>query len=578
TTMTTAGTLAFRGTFFHTPTYGQVEALRDTVVVVQHGRIARIAEGNKEIALVHEFGLSEVRRLKDTQFFIPGFIDTHVHAPQYKFTGTGTDVPLMEWLKKYTFKAEGSYRDLDAAHHRYSLLLKRFLANGTTTAMYYGSLHLEPTVVLVDAIERLGQRAVVGKVNMDRHSPSDYIESTSEGLRDAEAFIRYTLHKKCSRIQPCITPRFIPTCTPELMKGLASLARQYGTHIQSHISECCGEVNCVRELHPEFASDTALFEQAGLLTPRTVMAHGTLLSDQDLRHLASRGTAVSHCPLSNFFFGDACFRVNHALSLGVKVGLGTDVAGGISPSMLTAQRMAVVNSRCLRAHKLAQSGGTTVTADMEVDVLGWREALWLATVGGAQALDLSHAVGTFAEGKEFDALLVDTGLGGTCGPFDVFPDESDEQRLEKFLQLGDDRNLAEVFVQGVCVKRGHVFEREAAAEGQRAVEAGKQGAGDAEAAAEEEEERRMRAPTPTEPEAALVDLKAATPTVPSIAPAASSASIAQLAATVPAAAGEEEGAEGGEEGQEGLQELRAGEAEAVNASEVEPPVTKRPRL
>ncbi|GFR42050.1 hypothetical protein Agub_g2866 [Astrephomene gubernaculifera] len=506
--MAAADTFAFRGTFFHTPAYGQLEALRDAVLVVQDGMIARIANGSEEAAVRREFGLSHVRRLKEGQYFIPGFIDTHVHAPQYKFTGTGTDVPLMEWLKKYTFPAEGSFRDLDAAHHRYSLLVKRFLANGTTTAMYYGSLHLDPNTVLVDTIERLGQRAVVGKVNMDRHSPSDYIESTSEGLRDAEAFIRYTLDKKCSRIQPCITPRFIPTCTPELMKGLASLARQYGTHIQSHISECCGEVNCVRELHPEFASDTALFEQAGLLTPRTVMAHGTLLSDQDLRHLASRGTAVSHCPLSNFFLGDACFRVNHALSLGVKVGLGTDVAGGISPSMLTAQRMAVVNSRCLRAHKLAQSGGTTVTADMEVDVLGWREALWLATVGGAQALDLSHAVGTFAEGKEFDALLVDTGLGGTCGPFDVFPDESDEQRLEKFLQLGDDRNLAEVFVQGVCVKRGHVFEREAAAEGQRAVEAGKQEAGDAEAAAEEEEERRMRAPTPTEPEAALVDLKA----------------------------------------------------------------------
>ncbi|EFJ44340.1 hypothetical protein VOLCADRAFT_65103 [Volvox carteri f. nagariensis] len=428
-------THAFRGTFYHTPSYGRLDALRDVVVVIQDGSIARIAEGSEEAAVRDEYGLAEVRQLEASQYFVPGFIDTHVHAPQYHYTGTGTDVPLMEWLRKYTFPAETSFQDLDAARQRYSLLVKRFLANGTTTAMYYGSLHLQPNLVLVDSIERLGQRAVVGKVNMDRHSPDDYIENTSDGLRDAEAFVTYTLDKKCSRIQPCITPRFIPTCTPELMKGLAAIASKYGCHIQSHISECCGEVNCVREMHPDYASDAAVFEEMGLLTSRTVMAHGTLLSDEDIRHLARRGTAVSHCPLSNFIFGDAFFKVNHALSLGLKVGLGTDVAGGISPSMLSAQRMAVVNSRCLRAHKLAK------------DVITFKEALWLATVGGAQALDMSDRVGTFEVGKEFDALLVDTNLGGTSGPFDVFPGEDDDQRFEKFINLGDDRNLIEVYVQ-----------------------------------------------------------------------------------------------------------------------------------
>lgn len=123
--------------------------------------------------------------------------------------------------------------------------------------------------------------------------------------------------------------------------------------------------------------------------------------------------------------------------------------------MLTAQRMAVVNSRCLRAHKLANSGGTIVTPEMEVDVITWKEALWLATAGGAAALDMSSRVGTFAVGKEFDALLVDSTAAG--GPFDVFGDENDELAFEKFLNLGDDRNLAEVYVAGVCVKRGDDF-------------------------------------------------------------------------------------------------------------------------
>ncbi|GLC60250.1 hypothetical protein PLESTB_001590700 [Pleodorina starrii] len=487
---------AFRGTFFHTPSYGRLDALRNAVLVVQDGKIARIADVSEEDAVREEFGLSEVRQLQAGQYFLPGFVDTHVHAPQYQFTGTGTDEPLMEWLKKYTFPAECSFQDLEAARHRYSLLVRRFLANGTTTAMYYGSLHLQPNLVLVDSIERLGQRAVVGKVSMDRLSSDDYIESVPDGLRDAEAFVTYTLGKKCSRIEPCITPRFIPTCTPELMKGLASLARKYNCHIQSHISECCGQVNCVREMHPEYASDAAVFEEMGLLTSRTVMAHGTLLSDADIRHLASRGTAVSHCPLSNFMFGDAFFRVNHALSLGLKVGLGTDVAGGISPSMLSAQRMAVVNSRCLRAHKLAVSGGTIVTSEMEKDVITFKEALWLATVGGAQALDMADRVGTFEVGKEFDALLVDTNLGGTSGPFDVFEGEDDDQRFEKFINLRDDRNLIEVYVQGVCVKRGADFPLDAAG--------GLAGAGRDDGGAQPP----MSAPTPPEPEDAepFVDL------------------------------------------------------------------------
>ncbi|GIL58834.1 hypothetical protein Vafri_13806 [Volvox africanus] len=484
--------LVIMGTYYHTPTYGRLDVLRDVVLVVQEGKIVRIANGHEETEVQEEFGLAEVRQLKAGQYFMPGFIDTHVHAPQYQFTGTGTDVPLMEWLRKYTFPAECSFQDLEAARHRYSLLVKRFLANGTTTAMYYGSLHLQPNLVLVDSIERLGQRAVVGKVNMDRLSADDYIEDTADGLRDAEEFVTYTLGKKCSRIQPCITPRFIPTCTPELMKGLAEIAQKYGCHIQSHISECCGEVNCVREMHPEYASDAAVFEEMGLLTNRTVMAHGTLLSDDDIRHLARRGTAVSHCPLSNFMFGDAFFMVNHALSLGLKVGLGTDVAGGISPSMLSAQRMAVVNSRCIRAHKLAVSGGTTVTPEMEKDVITFKEALWLATVGGAQALDLADVVGTFEVGKDFDALLVDTNLSGTSGPFDVFEGEDDDQRFEKFINLGDDRNLIEVYVQGVCVKRGDEFLLD--------------GSNVSVKATEDDSDRIMSAPTPVEPEAAYLDL------------------------------------------------------------------------
>ena len=397
----------------------------------------------------------DICRLEEGQFIIPGLIDTHVHAPQYKFTGTGTDVPLMEWLQKYTFPTESSYKDLNAAAHRYDLLVKRFLANGTTTATYFGTIHLEANKILVDSIIALGQRAVVGKVNMDRESPDSYVESTEQGLIDAEEFVKFTLAKNSSRIYPCITPRFIPTCTVESMKGLSAIAKKYDVHIQSHISECCGEVSFVRHLHPEHKTDAHVFDEVGLLTNKSLMAHGTLLTDDDIRLLAARGTSVSHCPLSNFFLGDACFRVNNAMKLGLKVGLGTDVAGGISPSMLSSIRMAVVNSRCLRAHKLAVKGGLEVTPEMEEDVISFKEGLYLATMGGARALNIDHQVGSFEEGKEFDALLVDVNVEG--GPFDIFDGDTIEDQFEKFINLGDDRNILEVYVQGVLVKSGDQF-------------------------------------------------------------------------------------------------------------------------
>lgn len=288
-----------------------------------------------------------------------------------------------------------------------------------------------------------------------RESPDDYVEPTEQGLIDAEEFVKYALSKNSSRIYPCITPRFIPTCTIESMKGLAAIAKKYDVHIQSHISECCGEVSFVRHLHPEHKTDAHVFDQVGLLTAKSLMAHGTLLTDDDIKILVERGTSVAHCPLSNFFLGDACFRVNHVMKLGLKVGLGTDVAGGISPSMLSSIRMAVVNSRCLRAHKLALKGGLEVTPEMEEDVISFKEGLYLATMGGAKALNIDHQIGSFEEGKEFDALLVDVNVEG--GPFDIFDGDTIEDQFEKFINLGDDRNILEVYVQGVLVKSGDKF-------------------------------------------------------------------------------------------------------------------------
>lgn len=449
----------FRGTLVHSKVYGVVEYLRDTIVVVgaSSGKILHVLPGADEEGILLKYNLShnDVRRLADTQFLCPGFIDTHIHAPQYVFAGTGTDLPLMDWLKKYTFPTEESFQDPKSALTRYSLLVKRLLGLGTTTATYYGTIHLEQCKILADLVEIYGQRAVLGKVNMDRNSPETYIEDAETGVAEADEFVQYCQAKDCTRVMPCITPRFIPTCSLDSMKSLAEVAKKYGVHIQTHISESLDEMAFVKSLHAEAKHDGEILEEAGLLHNKSILAHATLLTDEETELLIERGCGIAHCPLSNFFVSDAFFRVNHSKKQGLKVGLGTDVAGGYSPSMLDSMRSCVINSRALRTHKITMQRMGVWSGNAEEDVLTFKEAFWLATQGGAEVLGLEDMLGSFEVGKEFDAVLVETAATG--GPFDVFDVDSLSERFEKFINLGDDRNISEVYVQGRCVKRGDVF-------------------------------------------------------------------------------------------------------------------------
>ncbi|GAB4822013.1 hypothetical protein N2152v2_009059 [Parachlorella kessleri] len=395
-----------------------VEQAFMTMAAEIKNRIAGINDGSEETSLLAQYGISEdqVLRLK------------------YAFTGTATDTPLMHWLEKYTFATEGRCRDLEYARDLYRKVVGRTLANGTTTAAYYGTLHQEPCRVLADVVEELGQRALVGKVMMDRNSPGDYQEDTQEGLEACEAFVDYVQAKGLDRLAPAVTPRFVPTCSRRLLRGCVAY---------------------MEKLHPEVnGRDLTLFDAAGLLTPKSILAHGVLLSDMELHRMAQTGAAIAHCPLSNFFFADALLRVRHVLRLGVHVGLGTDVAGGYSPSMLSAMRAAVLASKALHMQNILRDGNPMSAAlryqeEGDPDVLTWRDALWLATQGGAEALGWQDRCGSFEEGRDFDALLIDA-TGGAV--FDTLPTDSPMALLEKFVNLGDDRNIVGVWVQGRRVK------------------------------------------------------------------------------------------------------------------------------
>jgi guanine deaminase len=279
------------------------------------------------------------------EFLCPGFVDLHIHAPQYTFAGTGTDCSLFDWLETYSYPAETRLQDLELAENVYRKVVQRTLSTGTTTAVYFATLHLAPCQVLVDVAVDYGQRALVGKVSMDRHSPDNYCQSLATNLRETEALIDY-VHQKVGKAElststnarlplvlPLVTPRFLPTCSHALLQGLGALVQKHNCHVTTHISQSEGQVAWSRRLDGDQGrTDAAVLNAHHLLTDKCILAHGLCLTTKDWDLLKDHGSALAHCPMSNFFFGGTALRTRRLLERGNLVGLATDVAGGYPPS------------------------------------------------------------------------------------------------------------------------------------------------------------------------------------------------------------------------------------------------------
>lgn len=358
-----------------------------------------------------------------------------IHAAQYSYAGTALDMPLLQWLNTYTFPVESQFKDLDFARKVYKQIVKRTLRNGTTTACYFATIHTDASLLLGQIAHDFGQRALVGKVCMDRNnSVKHYKETLKESQEETCRFISELLNKKYPLVKPVVTPRFAPSCTGALLGQLGAIAKNNNLHIQSHISENPDEVKLVKELFPDSSSYTDVYHKYNLLTDKTVMAHGCHLSDEELALFREKGASLSHCPNSNISLCSGILNVQNVLKHKVKLGLGTDVAGGYSASILDAIRRTLDSSKILAIQ------------DPEKDPLSFEEAFKLATLGGSQALSLDGQTGNFEVGKDFDALRVNMVVPG--GPIDLIQPEGPKVLLEKFLNLGDDRNIVEVFVAG----------------------------------------------------------------------------------------------------------------------------------
>lgn len=370
---------------------------------------------------------------------MPGLVDTHIHAAQYSFAGSNVDLPLLDWLTKYTFPVELKFQNLDFAEEIYTRVVRRTLKNGTTTACYFGTIYTDSSLLLAEIIDKFGQRAFVGKVCMDMNvTVPEYKETTEVSVEETERFVSRMLQKNYSRVKPIVTPRFSLSCSETLLGKLGNLAKTHNLPIQSHISENSSEVAAVKNLFPDYKNYTDVYDRNNLLTDKTVMAHGCYLSAEELQVFQERGAALSHCPNSNLSLSSGFLNVLEVMKHKVKIGLGTDVAGGYSSSMLDAIRRAVMVSNILLINKINEKSLTL------------KEVFRLATLGGSQALGLDKEIGNFEVGKEFDALLINPKASDS--PIDLFSGdfagEPSEAIIQKFLYIGDDRNIEEVYVGG----------------------------------------------------------------------------------------------------------------------------------
>lgn len=289
-------------------------------------------------------------------------------------------------------------------------------------------------------------------------------ETFETSIRENEEFIQHVLALKSDLVTPVVTPRFAITCSMELLKELAELAKKYELPIQSHISENLDEINFTLELFPGHSSYAAIYDAAGLLTDKCIMAHGIHLSDEELKLFAQRGTSVSHCPSSNTNLKSGLCDVKRLMAKNVKVGLGTDCSGGCRISILDNIKNALDVSQhlnILKKHNILGTGKMTDNTGGNANYvpLDYKQGIFLATLGGAQALSLDHKIGNFLVGKDFDALLVET-YAGCVDKFTLpealmtgkSPEDKLQQLLQKFIYSGDDRNIFNVYVKGRQVK------------------------------------------------------------------------------------------------------------------------------
>jgi len=404
------------------------EYFEDGLLVIDNGQVANVGHAADLLPTLKGVEITEYRDALIT----PGFIDTHIHYPQTGMIASYGE-QLLDWLNTYTFPTEQQFADKAHAADVAGIFLKELLRNGTTTALVFGTVHKQSVDAFFEAAEALNLRMIAGKVLMDRNAP-DYLTDTPEsGYADSKELIE-RWHGK-GRLHYAVTPRFAPTSTPEQLTLAGKLLGEYpDLYMHTHLSENRKEIEWVKALFPERKGYLDVYDHYKLIGARSVFAHGVHLCDDECKRLAETGSAVAFCPTSNLFLGSGLFDLNKLEQHGVRVGLGTDVGAGTSFSQLQSLN---------EAYKVMQLQGK------KLDPF---KSLYLATLGGANALYLDDKLGNFESGKDADFVVLDYNATPLIS-YRMQQAKTLDERLFALTMLGDDRAIKETFAAGQSVHR-----------------------------------------------------------------------------------------------------------------------------
>lgn len=333
---------------------------------------------------------------------LPGMVDLHAHLPQLPNAGLGAGLDLLAWLDRYIFPLEREWADPTVAQRLAPLAFDAFAAVGTTTVLLYGTVYARSLDAAFHAADAHGIRAVIGKVMMDRITYDETIDLSTildRSLRESIELCERWHGRDAGRLRYAFTPRFAVSCTADMLRASADAARAAGALWQTHVSEDRGEMAEVARLFPEARDYVDVYDRAGGLGPRTVLAHAIHLSDRELARLVETDTRVAHCPASNLFLASGVMPLARYLEAGLTVGLGSDVAGGPDLSIFDAMRVGAYTQHALRV-----VGGD---ARPTLAPLDW---LRMATLEGARAMGVEGEIGSLEEGKEADMIAVDAAL------------------------------------------------------------------------------------------------------------------------------------------------------------------------
>ena len=417
------GNMILKGNILYMSNKENLEIIDDGYLVVESDLVVGVYQTLPQI-----YDKEEVRDFGD-RLIIPGMTDLHVHAPQYSFRGLGMDKELLDWLNQYAFPEEMRYSEDVYAKKAYRIFAQDLLESPTTRACVFATAHKEASLHLAKMLEESGLVTYVGKVNMDRNSIDGLQEDTKQSLEDTRWFIE-EMQKKCKLSMPMLTPRFVPSCTDELMQGLGELQREYQLPVQSHLSENLSEIEWVAELNPKSKNYGDAYEMFGLFgdTHPAVMAHCVYCSEEELALMKKNGVFIAHCPNSNMSLASGIAPIRSYLSADMKVGLGSDVAAGFSLSMFHAIRDAISVSKLY--WRLVDKGAKPLTT---------KEGFYLATMGGGSFFG---KVGSFLPGYQADILVLDDSKYRSPRPL------SSQERLERLCYLSDTDVVYTKFVQG----------------------------------------------------------------------------------------------------------------------------------